>query len=204
MTTTSTGRESDRRAIRHERKKAAIVAAAWELARTEGVGGLSLRELAARVDLRQPSLYSYFGSKNDLFDAMFAEGNRQLLERLRGLSLNNDAIQAIKTISKALLTFFTEDPTRYQLMNQRTIPGFVPSKEAYAVAEKVFAWLLERLRAAGVTRRDHVDLYVALMAGLAEAQLANEPRGRRWVRHADVAVDMLVGEIRRQGGESDD
>ena len=32
--------------------------------------------------MRQPSLYEYFDSKHALYDAMFADGNRQLLERL--------------------------------------------------------------------------------------------------------------------------
>ncbi len=36
------------------------------------------------VDLRQPSLYAYFESKHALYDAMFAEGNRQLVERSEG------------------------------------------------------------------------------------------------------------------------
>ena len=35
-----------------------------------------LRDLAAMVGLRQPSLYAYFDSKHALYDAMFAEGNR--------------------------------------------------------------------------------------------------------------------------------
>ena len=32
--------------------------------------------------MRQPSLYAYFDSKNVLYDAMFADGNRQLLKVL--------------------------------------------------------------------------------------------------------------------------
>ena len=36
--------------------------------------------------MRQPSLYEYFDSKHALYDAMFADGNRQLLARLDQLS----------------------------------------------------------------------------------------------------------------------
>lgn len=42
----------DRRAARHQATKARIVGAAWALAREEGLAGISLRELAKRVDLR--------------------------------------------------------------------------------------------------------------------------------------------------------
>ena len=69
-------------AQRRETRTAEIVAAAWELARDHGIGGLSLHALAREVGIRQPSLYEYFDSKHALYDAMFADGNRQLLERL--------------------------------------------------------------------------------------------------------------------------
>ena len=55
---------------------------AWKLAAVDGIGGVSLHALAREVGMRQPSLYEYFDSKLALYDAMFADGNRQLLERL--------------------------------------------------------------------------------------------------------------------------
>ncbi len=75
---------TDRRAARHEATKARILDAAWALAREHGLAGISLRDLAAAVDLRQPSLYSYFESKNALYDAMFAQGYQQLLDVIDG------------------------------------------------------------------------------------------------------------------------
>src|SRR3954452_13418679 len=73
-------RMTDRRAERRAEKRAAIVAEAWELAARDGLGGLTLHGLAAAVGLRQPSLYVYFDSKMALYDALFADGYRQLLE----------------------------------------------------------------------------------------------------------------------------
>src|SRR6184192_3259454 len=70
----------DRRQRRREAKRSTIVAEAWELARRDGLAAISLRDLAARVDLRQPSLYVYFDSKLALYDAMYADGYDQLLE----------------------------------------------------------------------------------------------------------------------------
>ena len=40
--------------------------------------------------MRQPSLYGYFDSKHALYDAMFADGNRKLLERLDAVKLPGD------------------------------------------------------------------------------------------------------------------
>ncbi|MCU1404157.1 MAG: TetR/AcrR family transcriptional regulator, partial [Glaciihabitans sp.] len=70
---------TDRRAVRRAAKIAVIVHEAWALSRTEGLAGIPLRDLADRVGLRQPSLYAYFDSKLALYDAMFADANRQLL-----------------------------------------------------------------------------------------------------------------------------
>ena len=69
-------------AQRRESKIASIVEAAWGLAREHGIQLVSLRDLAKEVGMQQPSLYAYFDSKNALYDAMFADGNRQLLEVL--------------------------------------------------------------------------------------------------------------------------
>src|SRR2546430_13761023 len=75
-------RTGDKVTERREAKVTSIVAAAWDLAREHGIAGVSLHALARKVGMRQPSLYEYFDSKHALYDAMFADGNRQLLERL--------------------------------------------------------------------------------------------------------------------------
>src|SRR3954452_20012084 len=71
----------DRRAERREATKAEILAAAWELVRAEGLAGLSLRDLARQVGMQARSLYSSFYSKHSIYDAMFLQGNLELLAR---------------------------------------------------------------------------------------------------------------------------
>src|SRR5882672_9580705 len=83
-------------AHRREAKIASIVDAAWGLARRDGIQLLSLHALAKEVGMRQPSLYAYFDSKNALYDAMFADGNRRLLERLDALALPQGTRAAVK------------------------------------------------------------------------------------------------------------
>src|SRR5262245_31752917 len=70
----------DRRAARREAAKAEILDAAWALVREHGLAALSLRDLAARVGMRAPSLYQYFPSKHAIYDAMFAQGMRAALD----------------------------------------------------------------------------------------------------------------------------
>jgi AcrR family transcriptional regulator len=195
----STNASGDPRRQRHDDKRAWIVAAAWELAQEQGLAGLSLRALAARVGLRQPSLYAYFGSKNDLYDAMFAHGNEQLLAWFDGLALPSDAAEALRTFSVELMDFFTSDAMRYELMFERTLPGFEPSPDSFAQARRFYDRMREEvLVPAGVRTSEQTDVYVALMAGIAAAQLANEPGGQRWTRHVNWVIDMFLREVTRQ------
>ncbi len=177
---------------RREAKTAAIVATAWDLAREHGIAGISLRELAGRVGMRQPSLYEYFDSKDALYDAMFADGNRQLLERIDALELPADPLAALKTYLAAYLRFAVEDLARCELLFQRHLPGFTPSPESYALAEAALAGVVELAHAAGVTDHGDIDCLVAVTAGLMDAQVANDPGGDRWTRHLDRLVDLLV------------
>src|SRR3954469_2139305 len=105
-------------AQRREERTAGIVAAAWKLARELGIGGVSLHALAREVGIRQPSLYAYFDSKHALYDAMFADGNRQLLVRLDEVELPRDRRAAVKVFMRALVDFAVEDPARHVLLFQ--------------------------------------------------------------------------------------
>ena len=178
---------------------ASIVAAAWELARAHGIGGLSLHALAREVGIRQPSLYTYFDSKNALYDAMFADGNRELLDRLDGLRRPSEPRAAVKTFMRAFVNFALEDPARCALLLHRPIPGFEPSAESYALAEEVLSRAVDLLRAAGVERQGDVDCCVAMVAGLIDAQQSNDPDGNRWTRHLDRLVDLYLDDAIRKG-----
>jgi len=171
------------------------VACAWELAREQGIAGVSLHGLARAVGIRQPSLYEYFDSKHALYDAMFADGNRQLIDRLNTVKLPRDHRAALKQTLAAFTAFGLEDPARYELLFQRHIPGFTPSSESYSLAEEVLGRVVALIRAAGVTRQGDIDCIIAVTAGLVDAQLSNDPGGNRWVRHLNRLVDLLVDDI---------
>jgi AcrR family transcriptional regulator len=179
----------DRRAERREATKAEIVDAAWELCAAEGLAGLSLRDLAARVGMQAPSLYSYFASKHDIYDAMFAEGFRQFNFQ-RTLLDGGSTLEALRAVAHRFADFSTSNPVRYQLMFQRTIPGFEPSAESYAISAAGFADFAAWAAARGI---DHViDMYTGIITGLVDQQISNEPGGDRWLRLIDDAMEMLL------------
>lgn len=188
----------DRRRRRHEAKRATIVAEAWDLVRRDGLAAISLRDLAERVDLRQPSLYAYFDSKLALYDAMFADGNRQLLEQVAQLPAADDPREALVDFVELCVRFSADDVVRHQLLFQRTIPGFEPSPESYELALEFYSLAQQRLTAAGVTNPGDADVFTAIVSGLAHQQVANDPGGDRWVRQARRATDMFLADVDRR------
>lgn len=175
-----------------------IVAEAWELSRANGLGNFSMRELGDRVGMRAQSLYSYFESKTEIFDAMFRQGNEQLLGTMRdaldAIEGTDDPVASGLTIVDTFVRFCTSDPTRYQLLFQRTIPGFVPSEASYAVAQEAYDLSVGPLRALGLDG-PQLDLFTAVTAGLVAQQIANDPGGDRWVRLTRRATTMLLREL---------
>ena len=177
---------------RREAKTASIVTEAWKLAREHGIGGVSLHALAKAVGMRQPSLYAYFDSKLALYDAMFADGNRQLLEQVAALELPADPRDALKVFMHTFVEFAVTDAARCELLFHRPIPGFEPSPESYAIARTVLSRAGELLAAAGMSEPGDVDCFVAMIAGIIDAQTSNDPGGERWTRHLDRLIDLYL------------
>lgn len=176
---------------RREETRREILDAAWALCRRHGLAGLSLRELAAAVGLRAPSLYSYFPSKDAIYDAMFAQGQHELAAHLADLPEDGLSRADVRRGARAFFEFCTADPVRYQLLFQRTLPGFEPSSGSYALAVASLERVRQQLAAAGAAHPEHLDLFTALITGLVDQQIANDPGGDRWARLLGSAVDMF-------------
>jgi AcrR family transcriptional regulator len=184
----------DRRTRRRQETRAEIVAAAWGQVREHGLAGLSMRDLGQRVGMRAQSLYSYFASKHEIYDAMFLEGNEAFVRSLRALPPSDDPAEIARDGAHNFFEFCVSDPVRYQLLFQRTLPDFVPSERSYDVAREAYQLSVDQLHAMGVTQSG-IDLWTAVLAGLVAQQLSNEPGGDRWAVLIDDAVDMLLAAV---------
>jgi AcrR family transcriptional regulator len=187
----------DPRQRRHDAKQARIVAEAWDLARRNGLAAISLRDLADRVDLRQPSLYAYFDSKLALYDALFVDAFRQLLETADRQLWSDDPREALVEFVELCVRFATEDPVRHEMMFQRTIPGFKPSPEARVplMAFRKIGWV--RLQAVGVTDIPTADIFTGIVAGFTNQQVFNDPKGDRWLRQTRRVMEMFLADVDR-------
>jgi AcrR family transcriptional regulator len=180
----------DRRTERRQATRDEILDAAWELVRRHGLSALSLRDLAQVVGMKAPSLYSYFDSKNAIFDAMFAQGARTYLEQEAQVESSGDPLTDLKAGMRFFIDFCASDPARYQLMFQRTIPGFEPSPTTFALAIEGLDRLRTRLARIGLTDERSLDLLTAIGTGITDQQISNDPGGDRWIRLVDDAMEM--------------
>jgi hypothetical protein len=128
---------------------------------------------------------------------MFEQAWRTCLERFRDLrpQLPADPRARLQTIAMTYFDFAVSDLPRHQLMDVRIVTDFQPSHAAYAPSLECFELFRAALREIGVRRAADVDLYTALMSGLVELQLANDPGGVRWRRLLPRAVSMFADDL---------
>lgn len=198
MSKATAARTGEWREGRRQAARDAIVDAAWSLVHEEGLAGLSLRDLAKRAGITTPTVYAYFDSKNDIFDAMYGEAATLFEAHITAPYPDESDPRALLVAGvRRFVDFCTADVARYQLVFQRLLPGFEPSPESYAPAVRALDATRARLAKAGVTEPHRVDLWTAVNTGLVAQQIANDPGGDRWTRLVDEAVDMFLAHCTR-------
>jgi AcrR family transcriptional regulator len=178
-------REARRQSARNN-----IVEAAWALVREEGLAGLSIRDLARAAGITTPTVYAYFDSKTAIYDAMFGEAAKQFLDEMSKPYDSDDPRTIMTASALRFFEFCTSEPARFQLLFQRTLPGFEPSAQSYEPAVEALAIAQQMLARNGITEPEHLDLWTALLMGLIDQQMANDPGGDRWTGLVDEAIDM--------------
>jgi AcrR family transcriptional regulator len=175
-----------------------VLTAARGIAREHGLASITMRELGTRVGLHASSLYQYFPAKDDIYDALFAEGHRELHAWMAGLDRTGKPVDVFKKGSRRFTEFCLADEVRYQLLFQRTIPGFAPSEVSMELAWRSYREMVAALADAGVTDQADVDLWTSIQMGITEQQWANDPGGHRFVDHIEPAVDMFLADVKRR------
>ena len=181
---------------RRARAERQILDAAWTVMAREGVAALSVREVARSVGIRQQSLTYYFPTKQELLDALFADGFADLRRCFDQLRPATDPDQGVVDVAVAFVDHLVARPAAYHLMFQGTVPGFEPSEASHAIALTVLRELVDRLAAAGVTKLEDLALVRSMMSGLAAEQIANDPRGRLFADQTERGIRAALAGIR--------
>ncbi len=174
----------ERRQRNRDEMVTAILDAAREVMREEGVSALNLQEVARRVGLRAPSLYTYFPSKIAIYEALFEYGMRIYSERIEGLlATYGGTWDGLEQGLRNSMEFAQAYPELYQLVFERPIPGFVPSPAGSDEGRKLIELTHSAIRqlidsgqaAPDLSIQQAVDMYIAMMQGLTAMHIANQP-----------------------------
>lgn len=201
----------DRRLRRHEETRETILALAVEIMATEGVGGLSLGELARRLGVRTPSLYTYFESKAAVYDELFRRGWSDASDdqaaraaALGPVDPDTDVVARASALMEAHVRWAIAHAEVAQLMMFRPVPGYEPSEGAFAASVEMFGLLVaevEAYSASGLLRPDAdlgalIENLTSAASGVIGRHLANEPgvpfEAGRATRHLGSLVEAVI------------
>lgn len=120
---------------------------AGELISADGPKALSLRALASDVGTSTTAVYSLFGGKPELVNALYAEGFRRFGARMAAVRRTADPAEDLVRLGLAYRASAIADPHLYSIMFTRVVPGFEPDEEAGQLAESTRSPLTEVARA---------------------------------------------------------
>jgi AcrR family transcriptional regulator len=107
---------------RYQKTKQAILQAARDIINEKGADGLSLREIANRIDYSPSSLYEYFTSKDEIIAAVCVEGFEQLSNYLNRVPIDLPPTERLLELGMAYLDFAKNNPEYFMLIFT-TIPS---------------------------------------------------------------------------------
>lgn len=124
-----------------------LLDAASRLLMAEGPGALTMRRVAGAVGCSTTVLYTMFGGKEGLAEALYREGFERLRRRLEAVA-DDDPLARLAALGHAYRANALAERAYYGVMFQGAIPGFRPSAGSLAAAGASLEVLARAVRAA--------------------------------------------------------
>jgi AcrR family transcriptional regulator len=181
-----------------------LLAGAIKLFRDESIDDLSLRRLAARMDISHTKLYRYFESKEELLAAM----RLFILERLGQSLRENDPthlppLDRMKAASHALHAFASQNQAEYFFLFSDPVRETEVDKDILEARHGIFNFIVEIAEAAhkaGDTRMDGrtlANLSWAMLHGLFALGFRGQlMEGRSFEELLESAMHLLFAPAR--------
>ncbi|MBG0815807.1 TetR/AcrR family transcriptional regulator [Planomonospora sp. ID82291] len=114
--------------------RAKLLDVANHLLLTVGPESLSMRRIAAEAGCSTTVIYTMFGSKEGLAEALYLEGFERFRRRLEAVPAHLDSLERLTALGTVYREAALAEPGYYSLMFERAIPGFIPSERARTLA----------------------------------------------------------------------
>jgi AcrR family transcriptional regulator len=180
---------------------AALLAAAERILATKGAASLTVREIAAEAGCSTMLVYSRFGGKEGLVDALLEEGFRRLGRAVGAARKTGDPLDDLRACARAYRKFALTNPSYYQVMFGTAVLDHAPAPAAREAAERAFGVLVTRVQRAvdaGAIRGDAVEVAAILWSanhGIVSLELREStPPGVVWTQvHDAMFTTVLAG-----------
>lgn len=119
-----------------------ILDAALAVLARDGEGAFTVRRIAEEAGCSTTGVYTWFGGKAGLVDAIFVEGFEGFDAALAGPYAQGDTAE----VGRAYRRWALANPTHYLVMFGRAVPGSRPGREALARGYESFLRLVGHVR----------------------------------------------------------
>jgi AcrR family transcriptional regulator len=140
-----------------------VVAAAAELADEAGPDQLTLSALAARLGVRQPSLYKHVASLDALQQLIAMRGKAEFGDVLGRAAIGRARDDALVAMAHAWRAWARDHPGRYQIAQRAPAPG---DADHLAVAARAVEVMTTVMAGYGLHGDDAIDAVRAVRAAL--------------------------------------
>lgn len=189
-------------ARRDEAQEGEILEAASRILSEEGAAALTVRRIAAEAGCSTMGIYSRFGGKEGVVDALYAQGFRSLCDDIAARSRTGDPVEDLRSCELRYREHALAHATHYMVMFGGAVPDFEPSAESKAIAHTAFTNLVGAVQQcvdAGAFKGDAAELAHTLwsaMHGQVMLELVGiDPLGgdaeARYRRLVDTVIDGM-------------
>ncbi|WP_248960416.1 TetR/AcrR family transcriptional regulator [Sphaerisporangium perillae] len=101
---------------------------------TNGADSLTVRRIATEAGCSTTVVYTMFGNKEGLAEALYLEGFERFRRRLEAVPRHPDPLEYLTALGPAYREACLAEPGFYSVMFEKAIPGFEPSERARTLA----------------------------------------------------------------------
>ena len=129
--------------VRRDEVGERVLAAASELLAREGPRALTIRAIASASKLSTMAIYSRFGGKDGVIDALYREGFELLADRQTASAAVDDPLERLRQMCIGYREVAVAHPSHYQLMFNPAVEKLEPSEASRLTARRTLDRLIE-------------------------------------------------------------
>ncbi|MEV0620238.1 TetR/AcrR family transcriptional regulator [Nonomuraea sp. NPDC050404] len=118
----------------HDELRSRLLDVAVNLLQSDGADSLTMRRIAAEAGCTTTVMYTMFGNREGLAEALYLEGFERFRRILEGVPQRRNPLEQLNALGPAYRHACQSEPGYYSLMFESAIPGFEPSERARTLA----------------------------------------------------------------------